>query len=304
MKTAPILLFTYIRLDTLIKTVEALKKNTLAKDSDLYIFSDGGRRESDTQKVNEIRKYLRSITGFKNIIIKESLVNKGLASSVIAGVSEVIVFSDNVIVLEDDLITTPNFLSFMNSALHKYEDKNKVFSVSGYSFDLGTKSKSQEDSYFLNRGWSWGWATWKDRWTDIDWNVSDYNTFKKSKKQRKKFAQLGSDVNIMLKRQMEESLDSWAIRWFYHQFRVNGITLYPLYSKVYNDGWDEDATHTSGSNKRYVPLLDMKHSLNVQFPEIIQVEDKYQNFFLKKMGIKARILSKLDTLFLKSFSRK
>lgn len=304
MKTAPILLFTYIRLDTLIETVKALKENILAKDSDLYIFSDGPKKEADVQKVNKIRTYLNSIEGFKNVFISESTLNKGLASSIISGVSEVMSFSDSVIVLEDDLITTPNFLTYMNSALHKYEETSKVFSISGYSFDLGAQSKSQEESYFLNRGWSWGWATWKDRWIAIDWNVSDYNTLKNSKNRRRKFAQLGSDVNTMLKRQMEGSLDSWAIRWFYHQFKIDGITLYPLYSKVYNDGWDAHATHTSGSNKRYLPLLDTNHSLNIQFPEINEVKKKYQNRFLRKMGIKARIFSKLETMFLKTFNSK
>jgi hypothetical protein len=304
MKTAPILLFTYIRLDTLVKTVNALKQNMLAKDSDLYIFSDGEKKEGDKKKVNQIRIYLKSIDGFKSITISESSTNKGLANSIISGVSEIMTFSDRVIVLEDDLITTPNFLTFMNSSLDEYQNKSKVFSISGFSFDFGMESKSQEETYFLYRGWPWGWAIWKDRWTDIDWDVSDYDTFEKDKKLKKKFSQLGSDVNNMLKRQMEGSLDSWAIRWSYHQFKVNGITLFPLYSKVYNDGWDDHATHTKGSNKRYFPRLDTKQSINIRFPKKVEVKDEYQNMFLKKMGINARIRSKIETLFTKYFAEK
>ncbi len=303
MKVSPILLFTYLRLDTLTRTISALKKNVLATDSDLYIFSDGPKSETDAQKVKEIRTFLRSITGFKSVSISESPTNKGLANSIISGVSEVMTFSDTVIVLEDDLITTPNFLTYMNSSLDEYQNVSKVFSISGFSFDFGIESKSQEETYFLHRGWSWGWATWKDRWVDIDWAVSDYNTFKKSKTLRKEFKRGGSDVYGMLKRQMEGSLDSWAIRWFYHQFKVNGITLFPLYSKVYNDGFDADATHTIGSNKRYLPHLDKKNSLNVQFPKKVEVKDKYQNLFLKRMGIKARVFSRLETLFVKYFRR-
>ncbi len=304
MKVSPILLFTYLRLDTLTNTITALKKNALAKDSDLYIFSDGPKRKTDAHKVKEVRAFLRSIDGFKSISITESASNKGLANSIISGVSEVLTFSDTVIVLEDDLITTPNFLTYMNLSLDEYQNKSKVFSISGFSFDFGIESKSQEETYFLYRGWSWGWATWKDRWTDIDWEVSDYNTFKKSKRLKKQFRKGGSDVNRMLKRQMEGSLDSWAIRWFYHQFKVDGITLFPLYSKVYNDGFDTDATHTTGSNKRYLPLLDKKNSLNVQFPKRIEVDEKYQNLFLRRMGIKARVFSRLETLFIKYLTSK
>ncbi len=304
MRVCPILLFTYIRFDTLKKTIAALKMNMLAKDSDLYIFSDGPKRGTDAQKVKEIRAFLRSITGFKSVSISESPTNKGLANSIISGVSEVMTFSDTVIVLEDDLITTPNFLTYMNSSLNEYQSKRKVFSISGFSFDFGIESKSQEETYFLYRSWSWGWATWKDRWIDIDWEVSDYNTFKKSKTLRKEMKRGGSDVYGMLKRQMEGSLDSWDIRWFYHQFKVNGITLFPLYSKVYNDGFDADATHTTGSNKRYLPSLDIKNSPGVQFPKRLEVKDKYQNLFLKKVGIKARVFSKLETLFLKYFTHK
>jgi len=301
MKVSPILLFTYKRLDTLIRTVAALKENTLAKDSDLYIFSDGPKNKNDTKKVREIRQFLKSIDGFKSVTIKESEENKGLATSIIGGVSEVIEFSETVIVLEDDLITTPNFLSYMNSALNQYRTAQQVFSISGYSFDFGLQSEAQEETYFLNRGWSWGWATWKNRWIPIDWEVKDYDAFKKNKQLRKKFAQGGSDVNKMLKRQMEGSLDSWAIRWFYHQFKVDGLTLFPMYSKVFNDGFDANATHTTGSNKRYLPLLDQKHSSNVIFPNEIAIESRYRKLFLKRMGIKARIYGKLETLFVKTF---
>ncbi|WP_431216571.1 hypothetical protein ACQ86N_19425 [Puia sp. P3] len=202
------------------------------------------------------------------------------------------------IVLEDDILTTPNFLTFMNAALDKYEQQPRVFSVSGYAFNLGLPDDGAypRDTYFTTRGWSWGWATWKDRWTGIDWQVSDYAEFTKNAAERRRFAQGGSDLNLMLKRQMTGQLDSWAIRWFYHQYKVKGLTLYPILSKVYNDGFDDLATHTRGSNQRYRPLLDETGAQSFRMQDSAAITDLYQRRFQKKLGIRARILSKYQTL--------
>jgi len=296
---APILLFTYKRLDTLKQTVSALQANQLAAESDLFIFSDAGKTEQDQMVVENIRKFLKTITGFRKIEIYEAEKNKGLASSIISGVSKVIEQYGRVIVLEDDLETTPNFLLFMNTCLDKYQKNDAVFSISGYSFNLGEEKRESLDAYFLNRGWSWGWATWQDRWTSVDWQVSDYATFVKNAKARKMFAKGGSDLNKMLDTQMAGKLDSWAIRWFYHQFRINGLTIYPVFSKVYNDGFDANATHTTGSSSRYQPSLDRTHKTQFNLPDSIEVSPYYQSQFQKKMGIWSRIVSKVETIYQK-----
>lgn len=293
---APILLFTYKRLDALRNTVEALKNNKLASESDLYIFSDGAKHKKDQEIINEIRAFLKTITGFKSVNITEASANKGLANSIIGGVSKVMERFDKVIVLEDDLLTTPNFLTYMNGALSAYRLEKRVFSISGYSFDLRSKEQNPNHMYFLNRGWSWGWATWRDRWEAVDWDVASYESFSKNKKERKAFAKGGSDLNAMLDKQMSGKLDSWAIRWFYHQFKNNGLTLYPLGSKIYNNGFDADATHTSGSEKRYIPYLDKEHSMEFDFPKQVVVSSDYLKKFQSKMGILARIRSKIETL--------
>jgi len=293
---APILLFTYKRLDTLQKTIEALRANQLSKESILYIFSDGAKSENDISAIQAVRAYLKTIVGFKNIHIKESETNKGLAKSIISGVSEIMKITDQVIVMEDDLITTPNFLSFMNKALTKYETEPKVFSISGYSMNLGQENHQSNETYFLNRSWSWGWASWKDRWEKVDWDMKDYDSFKKDKVRKKEFAKGGSDLNKMLRGQMEGKLDSWAIRWLYEQHKVQGLTLYPVYSKVYNDGFDEMATHTTGSNSRFLPVLDKEFSHEITFPNSVALNVEKQAAFMKIMSVKSRIRSKIDFL--------
>ena len=297
--TSPILLFTYKRLKALEQTVAALEKNTLAKNSELFIFSDGPKNESDAQEITKVRAFLKTIKGFKTVTIKESKENKGLANSIISGVTEVMKFSESVIVIEDDLLTTPNFLSYMNTSLTKYKDSLQVFSIAGYSFNLGLENPSPNGTYFLYRGWPWGWATWRNRWKDTDWEVKDYVEFSQNRRLKNKFKRGGSDLNSMLEKQMRGSLDSWAIRWLYHQFKVDGLTLYPVYSKVYNIGFDDHATHTTGSNKRYSPLLDNTFNSDIVFPNTVEVLPKYQKLFLNKMGIYSRIKSKLETIFMK-----
>jgi len=298
---APVLLFTYKRLGTLKKTVSALQQNLLAAESDLFIFSDQGKTPEDKMLVNEIRDYLRTISGFRIIRIFEAEKNKGLARSIISGVSHVIDQYGRVIVVEDDLLTTPNFLSFMNEGLDRYAHTRKVFSISGYSFNLGNKRPDgyTYDIYFTNRAWPWGWATWKDRWDNIDWDMKDYPQFVNDAPARKAFAQGGSDLNAMLRKQMTGKLDSWAIRWYYHQFRTKGLTLYPILSKVYNDGWDEYATHTKGANGRYTPRLDETNAQIFRLPDQPLVHPYYQKKFSGKLGIKARIISRSQTFLQK-----
>jgi len=304
MTTAPILLFTYKRLNTLKKTVAALKQNSLAGNSDLFIFSDAAKYPEDKETVNQVRAYIKEISGFKSISIIEAKTNKGLANSIIGGVSDVIDNYGQVIVLEDDLITTPNFLFFMNTCLEKFKSSRQVFSISGYSFNLGENNKLKADVYFLNRGWSWGWATWKDRWQDVDWEVNSYPEFIKDSKAKRAFAKGGSDLNKMLEKQMHGNLDSWAIRWFYHQFHIGGLTVYPVLSKIYNEGFDRDATHTTGSGTRYLPLLDTVHKEIFIFPDTVAVTPYYQKKFQLKMGILSRIVSKIETVFKMVFSKK
>jgi hypothetical protein len=294
----PIALFTYKRLETLKLTIQALQKNNLAIFSDLIIFSDAAKHFKDSKAVEDVRDYLKTIEGFNSIKIYESKENKGLANSIINGVSQVLETHDSVIVLEDDLITTSNFLDYMNSALIEYNDQKNVFSICGYSFDLGSK-KNQNEAYFLNRPWPWSWATWKDRWIEIDWDMKDYETFKIDKKRRDQFSSLGSDVNAMLDKQMNGQLDSWAIRWTFHQFKTSKISLFPAHSMVFNAGFDEFATHTTGSPKRYVPKLNQGTIREFHFPMKAQLDINYQKRFKRKMGYLSRIKSKLETIFLK-----
>jgi hypothetical protein len=296
MKLAPIVLFTYKRLDTLQQTVQAVQENYLAADSDLYIFSDAAKGESDIGAVNEVRKYIHSIKGFKTITIYESQLNKGLASSIIEGVTDILNIHETVIVLEDDLISSPNFLNYMNGSLDFYGAEDKVFAISGYSIPIDSSSES--DVYFTSRSSSWGWATWKDRWVNIDWEIRDYSSFKNNNSLRHDFNKMGSDMSRMLDRQVQGKINSWAIRWCYHQFKNNLFSVYPLISKIKNVGFNSiDASNTKEKFNPYQTKLDNGVKREFQFSKDIDLDPKIIKQFTKPYSIISRIKFKIINWF-------
>lgn len=289
---APVLIFCYKRLDTLQQTITALKNNFLSLESDLIIFSDGAKNKADEKQVSEVRAFIKTISGFKRIIIKENQENKGLAASIIEGVTEIINVVDKVIVLEDDLIVSNNFLNFMNEALHYYQTNKSIFSISGYSIPI--KSKTKDDVYFTKRGSSWGWATWKDRWNNIDWEVDDYSIFIKDRNKHKDFNKMGSDLSSMLKKQMEGQINSWAIRWVFHQFNQNLYTVYPIKSKVLNEGFGLSATHTTKIHaNRFITDLDDTNKYSFSFPNEPFLDKNVVSQFVQVYSLVTRMKYKL-----------
>ncbi len=304
MELAPVIVFCYNRIEPLKKTIDALKGNKLASDTDLYIYSDAAKNEKSINNVNEVRHYIKNIKGFKNVIIKEAELNKGLALSIIEGVSDIISIRDKVIVLEDDLITSNNFLVYMNQALSFYSDNYKIFSISGYTSPITHKINS--DVYFTKRSSSWGWATWKNRWDEVDWEVSDYQTFANNVHLKSSFNAMGSDLSSMLTRQMEGKINSWAIRWCYSQFKLDKFSVFPVISKIENIGFNNDlATHTNDRFSRFDTVLDTSGKSSFHFDPEPKIEPSVLKDFLKPytilMRIKYKLLNKMYFLYKKVY---
>jgi hypothetical protein len=285
---APIVLFIYKRLDTLKRTIDALKSDIEANNSELFVFSDAPKLEKDIEKVSQIREYIKTVTGFKKITIIERRQNYGLAKSVITGVTEIVNQYEKVIVLEDDLIVMPNFLSFMNQALDYYANNEKIFSISGFHYNFMTPAGFQYDTYIVNRGCSWGWATWKNRWNMTDWDIEHYKNIN-SIKFKRSFSQLGSDLPLMLWKQKNGYTDSWLIRWLYNQYIVNKLTVYPILSLVNNNGFDGDATHTTGFN-RYKTTFMPKTKISFEFNPNNCVDVYYQKQIQRKFSLFSRVV--------------
>lgn len=294
MSLAPVVIFTFNRLEHTKKTIEALKNNILAKDTEVFIFSDGPRNEAEALKVESVREYIESIDGFKKINIFKAERNKGLANSVINGVTDIINKYGKVIVLEDDLITSKYFLEYMNKALDLYEDRKDIWSISGYTPNIKIPDDYKDEVYLIRRGSSWGWATWKNRLELTEWGVADYDKFKKNRQERRRFNEGGKDLAPMLDDQMEGRIDSWAIRWVYSQFKNDMWTVYPIKSFVKNIGADMSGTHTSITNKYDVNLINTGITLNKNVKKNSDICKSYSEFYnLSIIGYFNIIIKKL-----------
>jgi len=239
---APIAVFCYNRLEHLHRTVDSLRGNFLAEQSSVYFFSDGWKDDMDRNKVEIVRNYLHSISGFKTIAIIENENNMGLANSVIKGVSELIDKYGKIIVVEDDLYLSPYFLTFMNQALCVYEDYDQIGCVNAHS----NISTNDETVYYISHTDSWGWGTWKRAWDLFNKDGSQLLKQIEDNKLKKYFNFDGSYPYFrMLQNQIEGKNDSWAIRWK-ASLCINGkLSVNAAKSMVDNIGCDGSGTHCS-----------------------------------------------------------
>ena len=293
---APIVFFVYNRPEHTKKTLVSLQKNTLAKNSHLYIFSDGPKTEKDIPKVNEVRQLVKNINGFKTVTVIERKSNWGLAKSIIEGVTEIINLHGRVIVLEDDLVTNPNFLSYMNTNLDFYQKNDNVSCISGYVYPI----ENLPENFFIRGSDCWGWATWKRAWTKFEPDGTLlYKELKKRKLLRLFNFNHTTSYNKMLIDQINGKNDSWAIRWYASTFLNNMYCLYPGNSLVINIGMDGSGTHCSisenfSSTLDFVPKLCKEKS--VKEDEIVRKQ--FEGFFRSlNEGFFTKIKRKLKLQF-------
>jgi len=293
---APIVLFVYNRPEHARRTVEALQKNDLADKSDLIIFSDGPKGNGDIEKVNDVRSYLKTISGFKSVEIIERTENLGLAKSIINGVTEIVNKYGKIVVLEDDLVTSPYFLKYMNDSLEIYENDDKVISIHGYVYPV---RGFLPDTFFLRGADCWGWGTWKRGWDLFERDGQKLLKELRRSKLEKFFDVGGYPYVKMLENQIIGLNDSWAIRWRASAFLNNKYTLYPGKSLVKNIGFDSSGANSGRNNYMDVELAN--HKIFIEFKQVkedTKVMRKLIIYFFK-LGLLIRfkgVLKKLNIL--------
>ncbi len=290
---APVVMFVYDRLEQTKKSIHALQNNYLAKETSLYIYSDGAKNSNSTEDVMKVREFINNIIGFKKISITERANNFGLADSLIDGITTVVNEYGKLIVLEDDLITSRYFLNYMNDALNIYEDSLQVGSISGYAYPL----KNMPKSYFINKIESWGWGTWKDRWELFEPNgkILLKELFEKKQLKRVNFNN-SFKYSDMLKQQVNKENDSWAIRWYISLFLKENLTLYPGKTFVQNIGFGDDGTHTKvGGEVYHKGLNNLEEPLEkIEVSECMDSRKKIENFYFSlKLNFLQRIKRKI-----------
>jgi len=241
---APIALFAYNRPDHLARTLGALGRCPEARNSVITIFCDGPRSTGDEAAVRRVSGIARewAASGFaREVVIETSPTNKGLAASLISGISSVLETSDSVIILEDDLLVSPNFLTFMNEALRLYRNDSEVISIHGFTVEVDAPLPQ---SFFLRGADCWGWATWRRGWEQFESNGQTLLNQLDASGLMPEFDFNGTyPYRAMLEDQVKGRIDSWAIRWYATAFLANKLTLYPGRSLVENIGLDGSGTH-------------------------------------------------------------
>lgn len=283
MSLAPIVLFVYNRPEHTRKTLQALQQNILAPNSTLHIFADGAKKDASSaviQRINEVREIIHSQQWCGEVIIHQSNENKGLYQSVRQGVTEIVNQYGKVIVMEDDLQTSPAFLSYMNKALDFYANYQSVFSISGYNYPASQMTFSSDyhyDTYLSLRNCSWGWATWVDRWQQIDWDVKSYEVIKHSPAIKAALNRMGDDEFEMLQQRMEQGLNIWSIQFTIAHFLNHAVAIYPVHSYLNNIGNDG-----SGENCGVSHSLDnavLSSNTDPKFLDILYEDSRIINAF-------------------------
>lgn len=297
MVLAPIVIFAYNRPQHLQQTIEALLKNEYAVESDLIIYSDGYKDEKTRQSVGETRQYIRTITGFKSLQIIERNKNWGLANNIIDGVTTVVNKYGRIIVLEDDLLTSPYFLKYMNEGLNFYEKHEEVISIHGYIYPI--KGKLPE-TFFIKVADCLGWGTWKRGWSLFEPNGTELLSQLINTHKTKEFDFEGSyPYTKMLEKQVNGIIGSWAIRWYASAFLNNKLTLYPGRSLIFHNGSDGSGTNCDVSDEFKVELSTTPiHISPIEIKESVIARKRFVHYFRYTMR-KSKIKTFIKRIFMK-----
>jgi hypothetical protein len=290
---APIILFVFNRLEHTMNTWEALKKNILAEDSNLIIYSDAANKKKDRKKVDQVRKYISNINGFKSIKIIKRKKNYGLAKSIKNGITQVINKYKKAIILEDDILTSKFFLSFMNTTLNFYKNNKKIWHISGWNYpDINSIKNDVYADRMMN---CWGWGTWKDRWEKVNFNVNEIlNKFNKKKIYQFNLNGTENFYHHLLANQ-EKEIKTWAIFWQASIFLNKGLCIRPNISYTHNIGFDNSGVHCSYlminkyknyrlNQKEKIKLINFKKENTESIKSVMSFYKKNNVFYIRYLN--------------------
>lgn len=245
MSLAPVAVFAFNRPNHLKGLFNSLLENPEATKSKFFVFVDGPRNSDDEKNIDLVESTILNYKEFLDIQVRKSVENNGLAHSLMSGIDEVLDKFNELIVLEDDLLVSPNFLKFCNLGLSVYRDNLEVASIQGFTPVIVNQGKG---TYFLQGADCWGWATWRNRWSQLERDSEVLLRDLESLDLVRSFDLDGSfPYTEMLRRQARGEIDSWAIRWHASMFTQGKVSLYPCRSLVLNTGFDGTGTHLGGS---------------------------------------------------------
>jgi hypothetical protein len=306
---APIALFVYNRPHHTKLVIDALKNNPESKNSELFIFCDGAKETATQSEIDQItvtKNYVKEIEGFKTITIIESVKNKGLAASIIEGVTDIVNKYGRIIVIEDDIVTSSGFLKYMNDALEIYSSSKKVMQVSAYVFPYNDNFENL-DTFFYKPGSCWGWGTWKNAWNLFEKNPEKQYSLLTEKKLWNEFTLFGAypSYKSQIEQNISGQINTWAIFWYASIFLNGGTSLVPTISLVQNiglDGSGENSGEWSKQNPFYWKKLAEQIPVKKKYTYSSKIENiNLRNAFREKIllnNFREKKLTLRDKLYL------
>jgi hypothetical protein len=278
--SAPVALFVYNRPDHTRQTLEALARNRGADSTTLYVFSDGPKHNAtpaERERIIAVRQLVCSRPWLRNVVLVEADVNRGLADSIVAGVSRVVEQHGRVIVLEDDIVTSPGFLEFMNAGLELYADEEKVMHISGYMYPLDLPARG---TAFLRVLSCWGWATWARAWKHYDPDIERHLSRLNSPELVRKFNVEGhADFHRQLLDNQSGKIRSWAVKWYASWLAQDGLSLFPTQSLVRNIGHDGSGIHCGPDDRFDTKFADSIPVHRIALRENISLRWRVNEFY-------------------------
>lgn len=300
-----IILLAYNRPGHTEQVLQALKQNELADQSELIIFIDGPKENATPEQIQkniEVQNVARKEQWCKKVEIRVSKENRGCRMGPIFGISEALKENEAVIVLEDDIVTSPHFLSYMNESLNYYKNFKSVFSISAFNFPasvLPFPDDYQYDVYVSQRQQNWGWGTWQDRWVQVNWDKSFIPEFLKNNYQVEAFNRGGEDLSKMLSEEFNGQSDAWDIQFSYAHFKHHAVSIIPCVSYTNNIGLDNSGTHTL-NKKGLLNDLSMcvkeSHFLDVLYEDKRIVNALYSMYYPKKRPLFQKIINRVSRI--------
>lgn len=278
------IIFTYHRSKHTKSVLDALAKNSILPEK-LYIFQDGVKETTNISEWNEVRRIIEEVD-WCDTQVHIAKENIGLSQSVSYGVSSVLEECDAAIILEDDCVPDEHFMRFMVSALEKYQKRSEVYSVSGYAWDISLP-KGEGDAYFNRRACSFGWGTWKDRWSQYE---EDYGILKRIRKDpaaMKRLSVWGNDLETMLENKLEGNNDSWAVFWALKIIEKGGYCLNSCQQLIHNIGFDGSGENSGVAQDKY-RKPEKTFDAEICFPDQVQCtrecEEEFAFLFAGRHG--------------------
>ena len=268
----PIAVFAYRRPDHVRRMLASLAQCAGLDSCDVHIFCDGAKNPADADAVAATRAVVRKWAATHGANAVERTGNLGLAKSIVSAVSDLVEHHGRVIVIEDDLILSRDFLSFMLAGLDRYEDEERILQISGFAFTTGHPTET--DAAFLPHASTWGWATWRRAWRHFRWEPQGVDAITNKSVERRFNLDDAYPYSTLLVERLAGRNDSWGILWYWSMFRANGLVIFPRESLVCVGGADGSGTHCrEGSHEAGMQTLGTIRPGGLAWPEAVTCDE-------------------------------